>query len=389
MELEFLGYPRPDGRAGIRNYVALLPDGFVADQVCRLVPGTRTFVTDFGSGHTPRDESAYRRVLAGCGRNPNVAAVVLTNGDERLAQEISRERGPEVVLLSARQCGGTFGLIAAATEEARRLVHAASRQRREPLPAGSLTLAVKCGASDATSGIAGNPSVGVAFDRLVAAGGTALFGETTELIGAEHLVAARCATPEVAERLLAAVATVERRALSTGLDIRGINPMPSNIAGGISTLEEKSLGAIKKAGSAPIQGVLAYAEEPPRGRPGLYFVDNWQHATSIQLGYAAAGAHLVIYQLGGTQTPPGAVLSPSAGPVAPLLWATANPRTARHAASSIDFSSASVISGEETVTEAGERLWQLILEVASGALLWSETLAYTPPATVYAQDPVF
>ena len=126
---------------------------------------------------------------------------------------------------------------------------------------------MKCGASDATSGLAGNPSVGMAFDRLIAQGGMALFGETTELIGAEDRVAERCASPAVRERLLGAVAAIEGRALGTGLDIRGINPMASNIAGGISTLEEKSLGAIKKAGSAPIQGVLDYAEEAPAG-PG-------------------------------------------------------------------------------------------------------------------------
>jgi altronate dehydratase large subunit len=252
-----------------------------------------------------------------------------------------------------------------------------------------LTVAVKCGASDTTSGIAGNPTVGVAFDRLVAQGGTALFGETTEVIGAEHLVKGRCASEQVAARLLAAVERIEQRALGTGLDIRGINPMPSNIAGGISTLEEKSLGAIKKAGSAPILGVLDYAEAVPRERPGLYFVDNWQHALSIQLGYAAAGAQLVIYQLGGTNTAPGSVLSPSGGPVAPLLWATANPDTARNAATSIDFSSASVLRGDTTIGEAGERLWQLVLEAASGSLLWSETLAYLPATTVYAQDPVF
>ena len=385
---EFWGYVRRDGRIGIRNYVAVLPAGFVADHVCRLVPRTRTFVTDYGSGHTKRDDAAFRRVVLGFARNPNVAAVVLTNGSRELADAIEENGGPAVTLLSAKDHGGTFGLAAAATEAARRLVHDASRLRREPVPAGRLTIAVKCGASDASSGLAGNPSVGVAFDRLVALGGTAMFGETTELIGAEHLVARRCASPDVAERLLKAVETIEGRALATGIDIRGVNPMPSNIAGGITTIEEKSLGAIKKAGGAPIQGVLEYGEAPP-GRPGLYFVDNWQHANSIQLGYAAGGAHLVIYQLGGVGTSPGAFLTPSAGPVAPLLWATANPTTARHAATSIDFSSASVTERRESIPDAGARLWQLLLEVASGALLWSETVAYTPPATVYVQDPVF
>ena len=385
----FLGYPRPGDRAGVRNYVAVLPPGFIANEVCRAVPGTRTAVVDHGTGHTPRDDSAFHRVLVGLGRNPNVAAVVLTNGDVALADAITRNGGPEVVLLSAATSGGTYGLVAAAIEAARQLVHQASRLRREPFPATYLSVAVKCGASDATSGIAGNPAVGAAFNRLVAAGGTALFGETTEVIGAEHFLAARCVTPDVAARLLAAVQTMEARALSAGVDIRGINPNSYNLRGGITTIEEKSLGAIKKAGDAPIQDVLPYAAQLPAHRPGLYFMESWPYATSIQLGFAAAGAHIQIYQLGSTSAPPGSVLSPSAGPVTPLLWATANPVTARNAATSIDFSSAPVLAGEESIEQAGERLWRLFLEVASGSLLWSETVAHIPAASVYTVDPVF
>jgi altronate dehydratase large subunit len=241
----------------------------------------------------------------------------------------------------------------------------------------------------------GNPAVGYVYDRVVEAGGTCLFGETTEIIGAEHILARRAATPEVAEAILKAARFIEDRALATGEDIRSINPVPANIAAGISTLEEKSLGAIHKAGSHPISGVLRYCERP-RGK-GLYFVDNWQNAPSIFAGYAAAGAQLTIYQLGGTgegaanpdSRPVNHVLDPSLGQVAPLIWASASPFTYAHTRGSLDFYSGTVIEGKETPEDVGERLLQLVVETASGAFTRGETLNYTCPTSIYLLDPVF
>jgi altronate dehydratase large subunit len=246
---------------------------------------------------------------------------------------------------------------------------------------------VKCGYSDTTSGIAGNPAVGYLYDKIVGAGGTALFGETTEIIGAEQFLARRAATPEVAEKILRAVSFREDRAKATGQDIRTVNPVPSNIKGGISSLEEKSLGAIHKAGSAPIQDVLKYAERPTR--KGLYFVDNWMGHLSIFAGYAAAGANMVLFQLGGGGVAGRTLLEGSPSVVTPFLWATANPRTYAASTDSIDFYSGTVIEGSETPEEAGERLYRVVVDVASGTLTRSETLYYTEPIDMYLEEPRF
>ncbi len=246
---------------------------------------------------------------------------------------------------------------------------------------------MKCGASDPTSGIAGNPVVGNLFDRIVGAGGTAFFGETTEIIGAEHVLARRGANPEVSRHILEVAVEAEEIARSTGEDIRTINPVPSNIAGGISTLEEKSLGAIHKSGSMPIQGVLKYAEKPA-GR-GLYFVDNWMSLGSIFAGYAASGAQLVIFQLGGGGRTGDDFLHNSTAVVAPLMYTTANPKTLAMAPGSVDFYSGTVIEGEDSIEEAGGKLLQQVLDIASGTLTRVETLKYTDPTQIYLKDPAF
>jgi len=250
-----------------------------------------------------------------------------------------------------------------------------------------LSLGVKCGHSDTTSGIAGNPAVGYLYDKIVSAGGTAMFGETTEIIGAEQYVAKRAVTPELGEAILQAAALIEAKAKATGQDIRTVNPVPSNIKGGISSLEEKSLGAIHKAGSAPIQGVLKYGERP--SGKGLYYVDNWMSSSSIFAGYAASGANIVMFQLGGGGLPGHSVLSPCPAGVTPQLWVTGNPKTYAMARSSIDYYSGTVIEGTETPEEAGERFYRTIIDIASGTLARTETINHSDPIEVYLQDPMF
>ena len=396
-DLTFLGYPRPDGSVGIRNHVLILPGGLVAQRILDFVPGTRTLVSaKSGPGFTSRDRESIARVLIGLGRNPNVAAVIVQGGSprdgypelrtERLAAEIA-ESGKPVELIDAQAAGGTLEAIALGVRIAREMAFEASKVRREPFPLGKLGVGVKCGASDPTSGMVGNPVMGYLYDRIVEAGGIAMFGETTEIIGAEHILAERAATPEVARQIVAAAKFIEERALATGEDIRTVNPVPANIAAGITTLEEKSLGAIHKAGTMPIQGVLKYAERPT-GR-GLYFVDNWMNVPSIFTGYAAAGAQLVLYQYGGGGVSGKSILDPSPAVVSPLVWCSANSRTAAATIGSLDFSSASVIEGRESIEEAGERLLRLVLETASGTLTRGETVNYTEPTDIYTLDPVF
>ena len=395
--MKFLGYERSDGSVGIRNYVLVIPGGFLASKICDLVEDTKTILTaDTGSGRTSRDRETIARTLIGLGRNPNVASVIvhsLSAGSAypelmstRIAKEIASS-GKRVELIDVSKEASTLGAIEKGIQLAREMVLEASRLRRQPFDLSHLAVGVKCGFSDTTSGIAGNPVIGNLFDRIVAADGTAFFGENTEIIGAEHVLAKRGTNSEVTRRILEVAAETEEIAKSTGEDIRTINPVPSNIAGGISTLEEKSLGAIHKSGSAPIQGVLKYGERP-KGK-GLYFVDNWMSMGSIFAGYAASGAQLVIFQLGGGGLTGNDLLYTSTAVVAPLMWTTANPRTLAMAPTSIDFYSGTVIESKDTIEEAGEKLLQTVLDIASGTLTKVETIKYVNPTQIYLKDPCF
>ena len=395
--MSWMGYRRPDGSVGARNLVLVLPGGLVGSKICEFVKGTATLVTaETGHARTTRDRRRAGGFLVNLGKNPNVAAVIVQGNAaggyypelnlERIAQEIS-VTGKPVALLTADRYGGTLGLIAKGIEVAREMVWQASRLRREPAEDGALCLGVKCGNSDATSGLVGNGVVGYVYDKLVAAGGVAMFAENTEIIGAEHVLAQRAVSPEVAQAILASAQKMEERGRAAGEDIRTINPVPSNFAGGISSLEEKSLGAIHKAGTHPVQGVLEYGERPPR--PGLYYVDNNANTFHMFSSFSAAGSQIGLFQLGGAGVPDGGILETSRGIVSPLLWLTGNRVTAQRAANSVDFCSASVLEGTETLEEAGERLYHLILEIASGGMTKVETINHADPFAIYYEDPIF
>ena len=395
--MNFLGFERPDGSAGIRNHVLVIPGGLLATKICEFVEGVKTILTaDSGSGRTSRDRETVARTLIGLGRNPNVTSVIVHTGavgagypelnPTRIANEIAESR-KRVELLDVAKEGGTFRALEKGIQMAREMVLQASQLRRQPCPLSQIQIGVKCGASDTTSGIAGNPVVGYLFDRIVEAGGTAFFGENTEIIGAEHVLAQRGVTAEVSRRILEVAAETEERAKSTGEDIRTVNPVPENIAGGISSLEEKSLGAIHKSGSAPIRHVLKYGERPPD--KGLYFVDNWMSLGSIFAGYAASGAQLVIFQLGGGGWTGKDLLHTSTAVVAPLMWTTANRKTMAMAASCIDFYSGGVIENGESIEETGEKLLQTVLEIASGTLTRVETIKHIDPTQIYLKDSPF
>jgi len=382
---------------GTRNYVLVIPQGIISKSICDFVAGTRTIQTvDHGSGRTTNDRERIARVLVGLGRNPNVASVILHAASpgvgypelraERLADEIAAS-GKRVEVLDPAKDGGVYGAIAKGMQLARMMVYEASKLRRVEVEDEHLCLGVKCGYSDTTSGIAGNPAIGYLFDKVVKAGGTAFLGETTEIIGAEHALAKRAASPQVAKAILDAVAYREAMAKSTGVDIRTINPIPANIKGGLSSLEEKSLGAIHKAGTSPLQGVLQYAERP-KGK-GLYCVDCWMGSYSIFAGYAAAGSNLVMFQLGGGGLTGRELMEGSPSIVAPFLWCTANPKTYQMAKDNIDFYSGTVITDGEDPQEAGERLYRTVIDIASGTLSRSETLLHTDPIDLCLEEPRF
>ena len=398
--MEFWGYSRPDGSVGVRNHVLILPAtrnvNYICHRIALAVPGVTTFYTTGEYGRTGGDRKRLARFLTGIARNPNVANVLLIGmphgygypefQTDALAAEIAKS-GTRLEILNVDRCGGLEGTVVQGIRLARELVREATAMRREAAPLSKLTIGMKCGDSDATSGLAGNPALGRAVDRLIDAGGTALFSETLELIGAEQTLVQRAKTPEVAQRLLRLIESWEARAASIGEDIRTINPIPENIAAGITTLEEKSLGAVEKTGTRELSGVLDYCERP--GEPGLWLMDAWMSSYSLLPSFAAAGAQIVLYQLGGNELPPeDAPLSAvDPGLVAPLLTISGNPRTAKAAGDYLDVSTGGVLLGTETLDAAGEHILGEIVRAANGRATRGETMHYPEPFEVFFEGP--
>jgi altronate dehydratase large subunit len=396
--LSFLGYERPDGTAGIRNHVLILPAGADANEIVYRIANdvNRTrFIRvgeEYSRPHLERE--TIGRLLIGLGKNTNVAAVIVVSAHQheleyeelrgdRLAEEIAKT-GKPVELINGYTEKGTRNTVAKGFEIARKLVKESSKIRRKPCDVKQLTIGIKCGMSDPTSGIAGNPSLGAAMDILVDLGGTVIFNESTEWIGAEEALVERAVNKGVAQEILNIVNFIEERAKSYGEDIRSTNPNPSNRAAGITTLEEKSLGAIAKGGTRTIMGLLNYAEKPHSN--GLYLMDGWSPTYSNMLSLAAAGANLCIFQLGGEVygpiDPPVNVINASI--VSPNMFTTGNPRTYQKAHSFVDSNAgADFFEGKITLSEAGEIIFKKIMDIASGEMTKLETINYVDPVEVY------
>jgi altronate dehydratase large subunit len=243
-----------------------------------------------------------------------------------------------------------------------RLVADAQRQVTTPAPVEALCLALECGGSDALSGITANPALGVASDLLVAAGGTSILAETSELIGAEHLLARRAVSPQVGASIVAMIDRFERDAGGIGVDLRGGQPAPGNIAGGLTTIEEKSLGAAKKGGSATIQSVLEYAAAPRSA--GLHVMDTPGNDIEQMVGMVAAGCNVVTFTTGrGT---------PTGSPIAPCIKIATNSSLYRRLDGDLDVNAGSVLDEGESLAEVGRRIYACILATASGQLSAAE-----------------
>jgi len=400
MNKEFLGYPRPDGTAGTRNYVLVLPVqrqvNILAQKIYETVPDTRVFICSGELGRPLNDRLTLYRTLVGLGLNPNAASVLVVGTrkeagyDELKAENIIQKlsaSGKRIEVLMLAEEDGFYKSLGEGIRLARDMVWEASQAMREPVGLKHLNLGVKCGMSDSTSAICGNPTVGKVFDIITQAGAKAVFSETTEVIGAEHILVKRAKNDAVAQKLLNAVKETEDKAKETGEDIRETNPIPENIAGGLSTLEEKSLGAIVKTGTSPIQDVIQYAEQMPH--PGLYFMDAWMSSLSLPTGYAAAGAQLFLYQMGGQGIPGRAFPAPavSSGVVIPIMYLTGNSNTYERAKDIIDFSSGAVLEDQITLDEAAEQLLDRIIKIASGAKTKAETIRFQDPIELYLQGP--
>jgi altronate dehydratase large subunit len=371
--MNFDGYRRPDGQVGSRNHVLVIPSvgcsQGCAQGCAQGLKGAIYLPNILGCGQMKEDRILVKRTLAGFGRNPNVfGALVVGNGCEHLApEEIAKEIAPtgkRVEVVTIQAAGGTRKTAAIGRKIAKEMLLEAAALKREPIPLNELILGTECGGSDYTSGLASNPAVGVASDMLVAEGGTVILSETAEIVGAEHLLAKRARTAEVGRQIIDAVDWWEKQAVAAGQDIREGNPSPGNMEGGITTLEEKSLGCIHKAGTGRIEEVVAYSSRPTRR--GLVFMDTPAHDIEQLTGMVAGGAQIVVFTTGRG--------NPAGSPIAPVIKITGNRSAFVAMRDNIDMDMSKILQGRESVKEAGKRIFQEIIAVASGKSTRAEKL---------------
>ena len=370
--MNFQGFRRTDGRVGTRNHVVVFPTVICATAVAaaiqRAVPGTVTVNHPHGCGHMGEEKDLMVRTMAGFCGHPNVGGVLLVGlGCELLSPEIvsaAMPPGQRIELLCIQAEGGTTAAVEKGRQLAARLVQQASGDRRKPADVSELVLGTNCGASDTLSGLTANPVLGHAADRLVAAGGTVILSETPELIGAEHLLAGRAVNSSVAQRIFDITAATEAIALKVGVDIRNSEPSPGNKEGGLSTLEEKSLGAVLKGGTSVIRQVVGYAERP--AEKGLVIMDSPAHDAVCNTGMIAGGAQVIVFTTG-RGTPLGA-------PTVPVMKLSSNSNLFQRMNDNIDMDAGTILQSVATAETLGEALFREICEVASGKPTKAELL---------------
>jgi altronate dehydratase large subunit len=375
--MTFQGYLRPDGRVGVRNHLLVVPTvicaSTVAERVAAAVAPVGTALPHTaGCGQLGPDMHTTHDTLAAYCGHPNVGAVlVIALGCEQVvAQHLAdaaRKAGKPSQIVAIQSEGGTVRTTARAIEVARELVAGLSGTPRTACDVSSLILSVKCGGSDYTSGLASNPALGRVADRIVEAGGSAVLGEIAEIMGAEHLLAARAPNPDTAARLLRVINRVESQAMALGLDIRGTQPSPGNIRGGLTTIEEKSLGATHKGGErTPLADVVGYSA--PITRKGLTVMDTPGLDVESVTGMVGGGAQVVVFTTG--------LGTPTGNPIAPVIKITGNARTAASMADNIDLDVSGVLDDRETLDAAASRLLDEVIAVCSGRETAAERLGF-------------
>jgi len=373
----FLGFPRADGRVGVRNHVLVVPTvicaAVVAERIAASIAPIGAALPHLaGCGQIGPDLTVTHETLAAYARHPNVGAVIVValGCEQVVAQQIAdvaRQSGRPAHIVSIQGEGGTLRATARGIEIARDLAASIDRVERTWCPASSLVLSVKCGGSDYTSGLASNPAVGRLADRLVDLGGAVVLGEIAEIMGAEHVLAARASTPAAGAQLLRVVSRVEAEAMALGVDIRGTQPSPGNIRGGLTTIEEKSLGATHKAGERTrLEDVVGYAA--PITKRGLTVMDTPGLDVESVTGMVGGGAQLVVFTTG--------LGTPTGNPIAPVIKVTGNARTAQTMADNIDVDVSAILTAGESFDAAARRLFSEVLEVASGRPTAAERLGH-------------
>jgi altronate dehydratase large subunit len=366
----FQGFVRPDGRVGVRNHVLILPLRPGANRAAALAreaaPGAVGVEMHQDIAPDIVGWSLAVRTLAGWVDHPNVyATVVVTVAPDDPLWAAVEERLPAHVryaVVTLEEAGGTRHAAEAAADRARAWLAEAQQVKREPVPVSHLILATECGGSDACSGLSANPALGYASDLLIARGGTSILAETTELIGAEDILRDRAVSAAIGERLVATVVHAERESMRMGVDFRGTQPAPGNIEGGITTIEEKSLGCVHKGGTSPLTDVIDYAERPRT--KGLVVMDTPGHDVMQLVGMAAGGAQVVVFTTG-RGTPTGLA-------ICPVIKVSTRTALKQSLPDLIDLDAGPIVEGWLTVEEVGWQLYRKILSVANGEPVQAE-----------------
>lgn len=375
--MNFLGYRRPDGQVGVRNYVLILPTSVCASDTTRIiaaqVEGAVTFNNQSGCAQVGLDQQYMMDMMAGYAANGNIYGTILVSlGCENcqnhlVREEIEKLTDKPIKTFIIQEDGGTIATVEKAVRAARQMVAEASMLQREEIPMSELIFGTECGGSDPTSGLAANPLVGLVCDKIVDEGGTAVLSETTEFIGAEHILARRAKNEEVKSQILDIVHRYEKHLQMVGEEVRDGNPSPGNKAGGITTLEEKSLGCIHKGGHREVTAVYDYAKIMKE--KGLVIMDTPGFDAASVAGMVAGGCQVVVFTSGrGT---------PTGHPIAPVIKVTGNKITFAKMEDNIDFDASPMIYGPEEPAEIADRLFEMVVDTANGKKTKAEILGYT------------
>ena len=368
-------FERENGAFGVRNRIAVISTvgcaNHVADLIAQGSPLADAYTHAYGCDQLGGDLTLSFRMLARMGQHPNVgAAVVVGLGCEEidaveLADQIAKT-GKPVLPLIIQQEGGTTKTAEKGRAFCRKMEQALLAQKRVSAPFSALTIALECGGSDYTSGIAANPAMGAAASRFVREGARVVFGETTELMGAEDILDGLCQTPDIAAFIRRKIAAVEQVALDWKVDLRGSQPSPGNIRGGLSTIEEKSLGGVCKIGREPIVDGLDFGQEVVK--PGVSFMDTPGNDLACTLGLCGGGAQIVLFSTG-RGTPMGFA-------AAPMIKITANAALAQKMAENIDVDLSGILTGAYSVEQGGDQLFDRLCRVAQGEEVAAEKLGH-------------
>jgi len=378
--LKFKAFRRPDGQVGIRNYIGVIPTVFCANKVAELiadqVDNAVSLTHPVGCGQVGEDLELTARTLVAMGNHPNLAAVLVVGlGCERFTAEefyskiVPSKKPVDMVVIQKE--GDSLKTVEKGVEITKQWAAEISVLEKEECDVSELIVGVKCGGTDATSGITANPAVGAMSDMMVKKGGTILFSEINELLGAEHILAKRAVNKEVADQIYKTIYKWEEKLRIMGADKRyshrGAIISTGNFDGGVSSVVEKALGNIHKSGSMPIQGVVGYAQKPDKPG-GVFLMDSPSHDGEVVTSFVGGGAHVIVFTSGrGT---------PAGFPFAPVIKVVGNSFTYEKMKENIDIDAGTIIHNGSSVDDVGREIFDLVLEAASGKKVKAEILGH-------------